>query len=267
MSCEIIAEIGWNHMGDMNLAKKMIAAASEAGADYAKFQTWSTDNLKEGAWNDDGRLGIYQTAELSRDQHYELSDFCRSKGIKFLTSVFNLADVNWPSDLCGQAIKVPSHEVYNEDLISKLDTKFDKIFISTGAASWDEVSRLNSLVKHSSLYLLHCVSSYPCPPENVNLPRIAALRKMSENVGYSGHFFGVDDAIAAIGYDLKIVEKHFTLDRNLPGRDNQYAILPNELKQICDYRDNFYKMQIVHGNEYQSCEQDIIDNYRGRWSK
>ena len=267
MTCEIIAEIGWNHMGDMNLAKEMIAAASEAGADYAKFQTWSTDKLKEGAWNDDGRVEIYQTAELSRDQHYELSDFCASKGIKFLTSVFNLSDVNWLSELSGDAIKVPSHEVYNKDLISQLDEKFKKIFISTGAASWEEVSSLNSLIKQSSFYFLHCVSSYPCPPENVNLPRILALKELTENVGYSGHFFGVDDAIAAIGYDLRIVEKHFTLDRTLPGRDNQYAILPNELKQICDYRDNFYKMQIAHGKEYQSCEQDIIDNYRGRWSK
>ena len=75
MSCEIIAEIGWNHMGDMSLAKEMIAAASEAGADYAKFQTWSTEKLKQGAWDEDGRLEIYQTAELSREQHYELSDF------------------------------------------------------------------------------------------------------------------------------------------------------------------------------------------------
>ena len=263
----MIAEIGWNHMGDMNLAKEMISAASEAGADYAKFQTWSTKNLKQGAWNQDGRIEIYQTAELSRDQHYELSDFCTAKGIQFLTSVFNLSDVKWLSELCNNAIKVPSHEVYNQELILSLDANFDKILISTGAASWNEVSKLTNMINHSSLYLLHCVSSYPCPAENVNLPRISSLKKLCENVGYSGHFFGIDDAIAAISYDIKIVEKHFTLDRSLPGRDNQYAILPNELKEICDFRDNFSKMQIMHGDEYQSCEQDIIDNYRGRWSK
>ena len=85
---------------------------------------------------------------------------------------------------------------------------------------------LISLKKQSSFCLLHCVSSYPCPPEIVNLPRILALKELTENVGYSGHFFGVDDAIAAIGYDLRIVEKHFTLDRTLPGRDNKYAFLP-----------------------------------------
>ena len=130
MSCEIIAEIGWNHMGDMSLAKEMIAAASEAGADYAKFQTWSTEKLKQGAWDEDGRLEIYQTAELSREQHYELSDFCTAKGIKFLTSVFNLSDVNWLCELSSDAIKVPSHEVYNQDLISKLDEKFKNIYLN-----------------------------------------------------------------------------------------------------------------------------------------
>jgi len=267
MNCEVIAEIGWNHMGDMVLAKEMIASAAEAGADYVKFQTWSTNKLKQGAWNNDGRYEIYKKAELSQEQHVELSDYCQTNSIKFLTSIFNENDVSWLSELCGDAIKVPSHEVYNKNLISKLDAKFEKVFISTGASTWDEVSRLNNLVKNSTLYLLHCVSSYPCPPENVNLPRIAALKELCENVGYSGHFFGIDDAIAAISYDLRIIEKHFTLDRSLPGRDNQYAILPNELKQICDYRDNFSQMQIKHGNEYQKCEQDIIENYRGRWSK
>ena len=150
MACKIIAEIGWNHMGDMGLAKEMIAAASEAGADYAKFQTWSTKKLKDGVWNNDGRIEIYNTAVLTRDQHYELSDYCDKKHINFLTSVFNLEDVDWLSALCGDAVKVPSHEVYNQDLISKLDGKFGEIFVSTGAANWDEVRALKTLIANSS---------------------------------------------------------------------------------------------------------------------
>jgi len=267
MTCKIIAEIGWNHMGDMNLAKDMIKAAAEVGADYAKFQTWSVDNLKNGPWDTDGRIDIYKKAGLTKDQHVELAEFCDSKGISFLTSVFNVNDVDWLQDLNLSAIKVPSHEVYNTNLINKVDGAFDEVFISTGAAKWDEVKALPKLIKKSKLTLFHCVSAYPCPSENVNLPRINSLKTLTPSVGYSGHFFGPDDAFAALEYDVTYIEKHFTLDRDLPGRDNKFAILPDQLKLICDYRDSRTEMRFDLGEEYQSCEQDIIDNYRGRWSK
>ena len=121
MKCEVIAEIGWNHMGDMVLAKEMISAASESGADYAKFQTWSVSNLKNGPWDKDGRLEIYKKAELSRDQHYELKEFCESLDILFLTSIFNIKDAQWLCELSDSAIKIPSHEIYNLDLIKEVD--------------------------------------------------------------------------------------------------------------------------------------------------
>ena len=102
---KVIAEIGWNHMGDMELAKEMVAAAGEAGADYAKFQTWSVDNLKRGPWDNDGRLEIYKKAELSRKQHEEMAEYCDSKNILFLTSVFNINDVEWLAEINKNTIK------------------------------------------------------------------------------------------------------------------------------------------------------------------
>jgi len=161
MTCKIIAEIGWNHMGDMILAKEMIASAAEAGADYAKFQTWSVNNLKNGPWDTDGRIDIYRKAELSKSQHIELADYCASKGIQFLTSVFNIEDVDWLPDVSAAAIKVPSHEVYNKLLIKKIDGVFDRLFISTGAANWNEVKVIPSIITTSNLTLFLCVWCIP----------------------------------------------------------------------------------------------------------
>ena len=114
---KIIAEIGWNHMGDMDLAKKMIVAAHKAGADFAKFQTWSVKNLKPGPWDIDGRLEIYKKAELTKEKHNLLKNYCDEIGIGFLTSVFNVNDVGWLSELNREIIKVPSHEIYNKEYI------------------------------------------------------------------------------------------------------------------------------------------------------
>ena len=267
MRTKIIAEIGWNHMGDMDLAKKMIVAAKESGADYAKFQTWSVKNLKSGPWDKDGRLEIYKKAELSKDKHFLLKEYCDNIGINFLTSIFNVEDIDWLSKLNCKIIKVPSHEVYNSKLIEKLDGKFELILISTGASKWNEVLNIKTLLSKSNFTLMHCVSAYPCNSKNINLERINDLKTISKDVGYSCHSPEIYDAIASMNYELSFIEKHFTIDKSLPGRDNEFALLPSELKTICDYRDRFFDMNIYHGKDSQDIESDVIDNYRGRWSK
>jgi len=267
MRTKIIAEIGWNHMGDMDLAKEMIVAAKESGADYAKFQTWSVKNLKPGPWDKDGRLEIYKKAELTKEKHQLLKQQCDKVGISFLTSIFNIEDVGWLSKLNGKIIKVPSHEVYNSELIKELDGSFDSILISTGASKWYEIEQITALLSESNFILMHCVSAYPCIPKNINLERINDLKLISKEVGYSGHSPEIYDAIASMNYELSYIEKHFTIDKSLPGRDNEFALLPSELKIICDYRDRYLDMKKYHGKDFQDIESDIIDNYRGRWSK
>ena len=114
---------------------------------------------------------------------------------------------------------------------------------------------------------MHCVSSYPLDAKNVNFPKFHELKKINKYVGYSGHFSEIDDAILAISLGASFVEKHFTINKKLPGRDNKFAILPVDLKKICNYRDNFYFMNINKGKNVQKCEMDIFKHYRGRWSK
>ena len=114
---------------------------------------------------------------------------------------------------------------------------------------------------------MHCVSSYPCNYENINLPRINYLKTLSKKIGYSGHLSGNEDAIAAIVMGAEYIEKHFTIDKKLPGRDNKFAILPDDLKLISFFRDRYLKMSEFKGLDLQKSELDIFKNYRGRWSK
>ena len=261
----IIAEIGWNHMGDMNLAEKMIKNASKNGADICKFQTWSVKNLKSGPWDDDGRKEVYEKAELTKEQHYKLKEICQQNNVKFLTSVFNQKDINFLSELSPEMIKIPSHEINNYELISKSIDAFSIVIISTGASKWEEILKITNNLKMDNVVLMHCVSSYPCPAEQVNMKRMLELKKFAE-IGYSGHQHGINDSILAISMGAKFIEKHFTIDPNLPGRDNKFAITPNQLKDLCDYKNDYINMLINKGLDLQDSELDTFNNYRGRWS-
>lgn len=264
---QLIAEIGWNHMGDMNLAKEMIMEAAKSGADICKFQTWSEKRLKPGPWDNDGRRKIYKQAQLSYDNHYLLKEICDANNVIFLTSVFNIKDLDFLKDLKINMIKIPSHEVNNIELIDRASRLFQKILVSTGAAKWNEVKNIAETIGHEKLILMHCVSAYPCSAKNINLPRINSLKKLTREVGFSGHYPGIDDAIAAISFGVNYIEKHFTIGRDLPGRDNRCAILPEEFRLIASFRDNFALMNIKRGLDLQESEMDVYMNYRGRWSK
>ncbi len=269
MEIKIIAEIGWNHLGDIKLAKKMIDIASENGANICKFQSWSEKNLKNGAWDNDGRREIYKKAQLSQEQHHELMDHCKKKNTDFLTSIFNIDDINFLSELNKSIIKIPSHEIYNLDLIKGCIERFDKVLISAGASNWKEIKAIHSHCGSTlkNVVIMHCVSSYPLAAENVNFNRMHELSKLFDDIGYSGHFSDIDDAVIAICYGAKYVEKHFTIDKSLPGRDNKFAIDEKQLLKLHKFRENYVKMNIDRGLDLQECEKDIYNNYRGRWSK
>lgn len=263
---QIIAEIGWNHMGDMGLAKDMIVAAASNGADICKFQTWSEKNLKSGQWDSDGRRDVYKKAQLSEEDHYYLKKICLDNNVKFLTSIFNINDINFLTQLNSEMIKVPSHEIYNQELIRLCIDKFDLTLISTGASKNEEIQNLENNLDLNKSVFMHCVSSYPCPPDKVNLPRLEYMKKFTKNIGYSGHFYGIDDAIAAMCAGASYIEKHFTIDNNLEGRDNKFALLPKDLNNLSKFRDNYSKMIIDRGIDLQESEMDTFKNYRGRWS-
>lgn len=262
----IIAEIGWNHMGDIDRAKKMIYAAKESGCEFAKFQVWSVKNLRNGSWDIDGRRQIYESAELSSKDLLLLKDFCNEIGIKFLVSIFSIKDTKKIKDLDLNYIKIPSTEATNEELIKwSFKQKFKKIFISTGCCSKKDIHYLESIIDPKITIIMHCVSAYPCPAENINLPRMKFLNSIFPNVGYSGHFQGINDAIAAIALGAVAIEKHFTIDKSLPGRDNKFALSPEEIKLVCQFEKDINLMNKDCGINFQPIEGDMQKNYIGRW--
>ena len=267
-NCSLIAEIGWNHMGDISLAKKMIKKAKESGADFCKFQSWGIKNLRFGPWNKDGRLEIYKKAELTEEKHIKLIEYCKSLKINFLSSAFTMDGAKLLKNLKNDYIKIPSHEVYNLELINFCFRNFKKVLISVGACKYSEITRIIKLKNFKSkAVLMHCVSSYPLDVKNVNFSKFNHLKKKFKNIGYSGHLNSIDDAILAISLGAIVVEKHFTTDNKLPGRDNKFALLPHEFKIISNFRLNYNQMMINRGLNLQKCEKDIYKNYRGRWGK
>lgn len=263
---KIIAEIGWNHLGDMSLAKDFIKAAKKNGADFAKFQTWSTSRLKNGSWDEDGRRQIYEKAELSKENHIELINFCNTEKIEFLSSVFSIQDAQLLIDLGCDKVKIPSFESRNHELIKFCNQNFETIIMSTGTSEIEEIKESVSLINHADLYLMHCVSIYPQDYNQANLPKMKKLMNICEKVGLSDHIEGVESAKIAIGEGAVIIEKHFTINKDLPGRDNKFSILPEQLKDLSNFIKSRESMMIDQGTGYNINEKDSRLNYTGRFN-
>ena len=202
----LIAEIGWNHLGNLDLAEKMIIEAAKNGADICKFQSWDPVDLKKGDWDNDGRKEIYKKAALSINDHQKLKSICDKYSVKFMTSIFHEKFITIAKDLDKTISKIPSHEVHNEKLVKKMVESFDITLISTGASYWKEILNYKELFNSGKLIPMHCVSSYPCIDENINLPRINKIKEISQTYGYSGHLKNINDAIAAICFDVNILK-------------------------------------------------------------
>ena len=254
----IIAEIGANHNGDMTLAKEMIHAAHESGADYAKFQSWRSEKIPLGPWDDsepffqfNSKRDFYNTAELSDLDHYDLMEFCQSLGIKFLTTCFDRERNSFLSTLGLNTIKVASCDLGSTKMISELSVNFETILLSTGMGSMDEVrTACNLLMRETKNFaMLYCVAEYPTDLTSVSLPRMHAIRDMlpsTNNFGISDHSLGTSMAKLAVIHGAQWIEKHFTIDRNIPGPDNHMSMLPEEIRSIRNFCDDFEKMTQNH---------------------
>lgn len=264
----LIAEIGWNFLGKIDLAKKMILAAKNSGADYVKFQIWNPKNLKPGPWDKDGRKEIYFKAFLNKNKFKILYNYSKKIGVDCFASIFSENELNDYRSVTKKIVKIPSHEAYNFSLIRKCIKKFKLVIISCGCLKKNELKKvINLSKKNKNILLMHCVSSYPLRAENCNFNKMSFIEKKMGAVGYSGHYEGIEDAMYAISKGAVLIEKHFTINNKLPGRDNKFALLPKDFFILKKYRDLMYKFEIDKGLSVQKCEMDIFKNYRGRWQK
>ena len=245
--CFLIAEAGGNHNGDVGMARRLIDAAKEAGADAVKFQTFSAERLvtadaPQAAYQirnlgvAEGQYAMLKRLELSEDAHRELLQHCEARGILFLSTPFEEESADFLESLGVTAYKIPSSEITNTPFLAHVACKGKPLIVSTGMSTMEEVHEAVAVIRQSGnppLALLHCVSNYPAAPEDINLRAMATLREaFGVPVGYSDHTQGLEIALAAVALGACIIEKHFTLDRALPGPDHKASLEPTELQNL-----------------------------------
>src|SRR5690554_2893508 len=250
MNTLIIAEAGVNHNGDMSLAKELIAAAAAAGADLVKFQTFIAANIisrnapkaeyQKGATDpQESHHEMVRKLELTRENHLELIAECKKQGIGFFSTAFDKDSIDLLEDLGGaDVVKVPSGELTNLPYLRYLTRHGKLVLLSTGMANLGEIEAAINVVEQAGtprerITVLHCTTEYPTPMEDVNLRAMVNIGKaFGVSVGYSDHTPGIEIPIAAVALGATVIEKHFTLDRNLPGPDHRASLEPQELKTM-----------------------------------
>jgi len=245
----IIAEAGVNHNGDIKMAKAMIDVAVDAGADAVKFQTFKAEQVvgknalkakyqKENSPESENHLEMLKKLELNANAHKELIDYCIEKGIMFISTPFDLESVDLLNELGVKIFKISSGEITNLPLLRKAGSLGKRIIISTGIADLSEIEdAVNVLISagtsKENITILHCNTAYPTPYKDANLLAMHTIRNKFEiKVGYSDHTLGIEASIAAAALGAAVIEKHFTLDKNMAGPDHKMSLEPLELKTM-----------------------------------
>ncbi|WP_457746348.1 N-acetylneuraminate synthase [Sulfurimonas sp.] len=250
MSVFIIAEAGVNHNGSIELAKKLIDVAREAGADAVKFQTFKAEKLvsrnakkatyqqKNMQGKDDSQYNMLKKLELDVDTHKELMKYCQGKNIMFLSTPFDDESIEMLNDLGLKIFKIPSGEITNLPYLRHIGKLSKEVILSTGMASMQEIEdALTILIQAGTpkqkISVLHANTMYPTPMEDVNLRGMLTIGKTFDVAyGYSDHTLGIEVDIAAVAMGASVIEKHFTLDKSMQGPDHKASLEPNELKAM-----------------------------------
>jgi N,N'-diacetyllegionaminate synthase len=245
----IIAEAGVNHNGSLDMAIEMVDVAAAAGADAVKFQTFKAEKVivvnapkagyqLEATGSDESQLEMVKKLELDEAAHKTLLNHCQEKGIQFLSTPFDLESIDLLDRLGLNIFKIPSGEITNLPYLRKLGALSKQLILSTGMADLGEIEDALSVLTDSgtpleNITVLHCNTEYPTPFEDVNLRAMQTIgHAFGVAMGYSDHSLGIEVAVAAVALGATVLEKHFTLDRNLPGPDHKASLEPDELKAM-----------------------------------
>ncbi len=247
MSVYIIAEAGVNHNGRLDLALKLCDAAKEAGVDAVKFQTWKTEKIvsksaakatyqEENTGKEQSQFDMLKELELNYSEFDQINAYCKKIGIQFLSTPDEEESLDYLSSLNLPFLKIGSGEVTNIPYLRKIGNKHQKVILSTGMSTLADVERAYDTLLDcgaKQVALLHCTTNYPCPYNEVNLLAMQTLKAAFKcQVGYSDHTMGIEVPIAAVALGAEIIEKHFTLDKNMDGPDHKASLDPQELKQM-----------------------------------
>lgn len=242
----VIAEAGINHNGELKLAKKLVDAAKDAGADCIKFQTFISKNLttknaskaeyQKQTKSEESQYDMLKRYELSFDEFSELSRYCQDKNIEFLSTAFDFESIEFLKSLDMKRWKIPSGEITNLPYLIKIAKLNKPVILSTGMSTMDEIKKAVSVLRENGtgeITVLHCTTEYPAPFSDVNLKAMLTIKKeLGVKVGYSDHTKGIEASIAAVALGASVIEKHLTLDKNMEGPDHKSSLEPNEMKAM-----------------------------------
>ncbi len=246
--CFIIAEAGVNHNGSFEMAKKLVDAAKEAGVDAVKFQTFKSENIvtknimiaeyqKKNTGKNETQIEMLKRLELKYDDFKKLKEYCDYQKIIFMSTAHTADAIDFLDNIVP-AYKVSSGDLTNIPSLKKIAAKKKPIIIGTGMANMEEIKEAVNAIKsmgNSQIILLHCTTNYPCPKDEVNLNAMKTIEKGTGCiVGYSDHTEGISVDTAAVAMGAKVIEKHFTLDKDLPGPDHKFSLNPYELKKMVE---------------------------------
>lgn len=242
----VIAEAGVNHNGNIEIAKKLIDAAKECGADVVKFQTFNPEKIaskyakmaeyqKENLKLEESQREMLGKLTLKKEEYLELAEYCHDIGIQFLSTPFEIESVRFLNDI-QDIWKIPSGEITNYPYMVEIAKTGKDVILSTGMSTLEEVEEAFIVLKSNGagkITLLHCTTNYPTPMKDVNLKAMLTLKEhFGYPVGYSDHTKGIEVPIAAVAMGAEVIEKHFTLDRNMEGTDHKASLEPDELKAM-----------------------------------
>ena len=245
MKVYIIAEAGVNHNGSIELAKKMIDKAKDAGADCIKFQTFISENIasknavkaeyqKHQNNSNENQIDMLKNLELSFNDFLEINEYCNKKDIEFLSTAFDLESIDFLNSIGLKRWKIPSGDITNLPYLIKIARLGKPVILSTGMSTMLDIKNAVSILKEKGsgeITILHCTTEYPTPYKDVNLNAMNTIKnEFKVPVGYSDHTEGIEVPIAAVAMGATVIEKHFTLDRNMEGPDHKASLEPDELK-------------------------------------
>jgi len=245
----IIAEAGVNHNGDLQLAKQLVDAASQAGADIVKFQTFNAKHLateqaeqavyqQQALGVSEGQLAMLKRLELHADQHEDLIDYCHYCGIEFLSTAFDSRSIELLSSFKLKRWKIPSGEITNLPYLRLIGSYGQPVILSTGMSSLGDIEAALAVLEQAGtsrnqITVLHCTTEYPAPPEEVNLRAMKTIAEAFDvSVGYSDHTDGITVPIAAVAMGAIVIEKHLTIDRKMPGPDHKASLEPHQFANM-----------------------------------
>ena len=249
----IIAEIGINFEGKISLAKKLISEAKKCGVNAVKFQLFRAETLasknskktkdQERNIKKENLFNMWKRMELNEKKLFILKKHAKKNKLNFILSVFDFESFSLAKKVGVDYFKVASSELNNDFLLEYISKTNKKVIISTGMSTEDEIKRCLKKFKLDKVYLLHCVSLYPCPENKVNLQRMIKLKKFGCKVGYSDHCKGINASISAISLGCEMLEKHFTYDNRAPGADHEISADTSDMMKIKDFAEKFTLFQ------------------------